>query len=86
MDVELFFRDDVGFIFWVGSESDESVVYVVGVDVWDGWFCSCEDYQFRKHRCKHIRACLDFIRVEFPDDFGVCDSLLCFVEYRDGVG
>lgn len=28
---------------------------IVNWDNVDGWWCSCEDFHYRKHECKHIR-------------------------------
>lgn len=28
----------------------------VSWDFQDSWFCTCEDFTYRKHVCKHIRA------------------------------
>ena len=28
----------------------------VSWDFKDSWICTCEDFYFRKHECKHIRA------------------------------
>lgn len=30
----------------------------------NGWVCTCEHYYFRKARCKHIRACMDWLLMD----------------------
>ena len=51
----IIFSDSEGFIFEViGSHGD---IYIVGFDYQDGWYCPCPDYMYRRHECKHIRAC-----------------------------
>lgn len=66
---EVEIADKEGFIFRVvGSTGD---IYIVGYDYDDGWFCPCPDYQFRKHECKHIRACKELLKkshVKVPDE------------------
>lgn len=29
----------------------------------DGWFCSCEDFYYRKHECKHIMEAKKRVRI-----------------------
>lgn len=31
--------------------------YLVAYDEDDGWYCNCPDRHYRKHECKHIKAC-----------------------------
>jgi len=66
--------DKEGYIFRVhGSHGD---IYMVGYDYDDGWYCPCPDYQFRKHECKHIRACKELLR---QSHVNVSDELFCEV-------
>ena len=68
------FEDKIGYIFTVsGSQGD---IYYVSYD-YDGWFCPCPDYQFRKHECKHIRACKSLLNKE---QVPVGDVLFCEVK------
>lgn len=36
---------------------------IVNWDNVDGWWCSCEDFHYRKHECKHIRECKRRVRL-----------------------
>ena len=73
--VEIEVADKDGYIFRVsGSQGD---IYYVGYDYTDGWFCPCPDYQFRKHECKHIRACKELVS---ETNVHVNDSLFCEVK------
>lgn len=66
--------DKDGFIFRVtGSKGD---IYYVGFDYEDGWYCPCPDYMFRKHECKHIRACKQELSKQHID---VSSGLFCEV-------
>ena len=66
--------DKEGFIFRVvGSTGD---IYYVGYDYDDGWFCPCPDYKFRKHECKHIRACKELL---MKNHVQVSSELFCEV-------
>lgn len=66
--------DKEGFIFRVvGSTGD---IYIVGYDYHDGWFCPCPDYKFRKHECKHIRACKELL---MKNHVQVSSELFCEV-------
>ena len=70
----IIFSDSEGFIFEVtGSHGD---IYIVGFDYVDGWYCPCPDYQFRKHECKHIRACKELLNAQHVN---VQDDLFCEV-------
>lgn len=39
--------------------SDGSKTYDVMHDVDHHWICTCPDYYFRKHFCKHMKACAE---------------------------
>lgn len=66
--------DKDGYIFRVsGSHGD---IYYVGYDYDEGWFCPCHDYQFRKHECKHIKACKALLN---KTNVPVGDALFCEV-------
>lgn len=70
----IIFSDSEGFIFEViGSHGD---IYIVGFDYQDGWYCPCPDYQFRKHECKHVRACKELLNAQHVN---VQDDLFCEV-------
>ena len=58
--------DDQGFIFYVQSESDETLTYLVSLDYIDGWWCGCDDYYYRKHECKHMRAVKEYLQEKHP--------------------
>lgn len=45
----------------VSSESRPGEVHLVDLMEGEGGACSCEDYQFRKRRCKHVCAVRDHL-------------------------
>ena len=55
--------------FEVQGDTD---TYVVSYDCDDGWYCTCPDYHYRKHACKHIRSSRKLIKKliqeKVPDD------------------
>ena len=59
--IQIILNDDEGVMFKVNS-STRDIEYLVNV-FYDGrgWYCGCEDHHFRKHDCKHIRACQELI-------------------------
>ena len=66
--------DSEGFIFEVvGSHGD---IYIVGFDYDDGWYCPCPDYMYRRHECKHVRACKELLNAQHVN---VQDDLFCEV-------
>lgn len=66
MKIKEYFHDQEGFIFHVQSESNKKTIYTVSVDDYDGWYCTCEDYKFRKHKCKHIKTAEKYIQQTYP--------------------
>lgn len=36
----------------------------VSWDFKDSWFCTCEDFYYRKHECKHIRTVKQELRTQ----------------------
>lgn len=42
----------------VGSTGYE---HMVCYDKLDGWYCTCEDFQFRKRFCKHMKQCQSLV-------------------------
>lgn len=52
---------------------------MVSWDYQDSWFCTCEDFYFRKHECKHIRAVKKELREQINKalfDSGTCYEAL----------
>ena len=45
--------------FFEVTSSDGSRKYDVMHDVDHHWICTCPDYHFRKHFCKHMKECAD---------------------------
>ena len=58
LDVELIIRDCEGYLFQVNGDNFCSYDYLFK------WFCTCEDYYFRRHFCKHMKACADFAGIK----------------------
>ena len=50
--------------FFEVSSSDGSKKYDVMYDIVNKWICTCPDYHFRKHACKHIKACAKSVGIE----------------------
>lgn len=59
LQIETVIWDDDGVIFHCPSQSTPGEYHTVAYDPDDGWFCTCEDYHFRKHQCKHMVACME---------------------------
>ena len=72
--VETILHDGEGFIFKVIGSTGE--IYLVGYDYLDGWYCPCPDHMYRKHECKHIRACKSELEL---NQICVGDDLFCEV-------
>lgn len=47
-----------GLSFLVQGETGK---YTVDWNIYKGWLCDCPDHLFRKHTCKHIQACRDYV-------------------------
>ena len=54
--------------FFEVLSSDGSKMYDVMYDVDHHWLCTCPDYYFRKHFCKHMRECAEML--------GISDTLV----------
>ena len=72
--VEILLWDSEGYIFKVIGSTGE--IYVVGYDYVDGWYCPCPDHMYRKHECKHIRACKELL---MKNHVHVSSELFCEV-------
>lgn len=46
--------------YQVNSQSRDIIHDVISTEF--GWICSCEDHQFRKADCKHIKIILEIIK------------------------
>ena len=79
MEIVRDFQDETGLIYYVTSERDESITYVVAVDIYDGWYCTCEDYKFRKHKCKHIKEVLKHLQKHYKFEYEKYNQLDVFV-------
>lgn len=47
--------------FEVRSESRPDIIHDVYFDLDHGYFCSCENYHFRKVECKHMRLVKEYM-------------------------
>ena len=47
-----------GLTFKVQGETGK---YTVDWNIYKGWICDCPDHLFRKHTCKHILACREYV-------------------------
>ena len=47
--------------FEVRSESRPDEIHDVYFDIDHGYYCSCENYHFRKVECKHMRAVKEYM-------------------------
>lgn len=80
MKLKEYYKDTEGLIYLVMSERDNTTIYVVAVDKDDGWYCTCEDYKFRKHKCKHIRAVIQYLQKNYQSDYEKYKQCKTFVE------
>ena len=78
--LKLYYHDNEGFIFTKQSERDKSLIYIIAVDEIDGWYCTCDDYKFRKRKCKHIRECEEYLHNFFYDEYLKYQSLNIFTK------
>ena len=53
----LFLESNDETSFFEVKSSDGSKSYDVLYDVDHHWLCTCPDYYYRKHFCKHMRQC-----------------------------
>ena len=65
---KILLSDQEGMIFEI--EGDSGYVHLVSFDRENGWFCSCEDYGFRKRFCKHMKACAEVSKIESREVWG----------------
>ena len=82
LDIKEYWKDHEGIIFHITSERDSSTTYVVAVDEQDGWYCTCEDYKFRKHKCKHIRKATEYIQKNYHSEYEKYNQLEVFVNIK----
>ena len=54
---------DETLFFKVSSETTDEE-YDTWFDKDHKWICTCPDYHYRKHFCKHMRACAEMIGIK----------------------
>ncbi len=54
--------DDEKIVFQVRSTSDSDETYMVTWDIDNSWLCDCRGCLLGRHLCKHILACVDYMR------------------------
>lgn len=59
-EVDILYADESWVYFRVKSDSRDEYQYV-SFDLFDGWVCTCEHYQFRKKYCKHMVKAKKFL-------------------------
>lgn len=67
----ILFADKEGITFEVPSSRNPDEKYLVTWDFDNGWLCDCPGCMLGHHLCKHILACVDFMRfvdMALPDD------------------
>ena len=57
----ILFADKEGITFEVPSSSSDEK-YMVTWDFDNGWLCDCKGCLLGNHLCKHIMACMDFMK------------------------
>ena len=62
MKVFLLFGDKEGITFEVPSSTDPSEKYLVTWDIDNGWLCDCKGCLYGRHLCRHIQACIDYMK------------------------
>ena len=50
--------------YWVDSASQPGAVHLVDLDDDGKPGCSCHDFQCRGRQCKHIKAAVEFLKME----------------------
>ena len=58
--VNISFNDDEDVITSVRSDSSD----FIHTTAWNsnlGWWCTCEDYYYRKRFCKHMKQAKDYV-------------------------
>lgn len=56
------FGDKEGIHFEVPSDSNPDETYIVTWDFDNGWLCDCKGCLLGGHMCKHILACIEFMK------------------------
>ena len=60
-NITISFGDKEGIQFEVPSSSSNEK-YLVTWDFDNGWFCDCKGCMLGHHLCKHILACMDYMK------------------------
>ena len=47
-------------LFFEVKSSSRDITHDVYFDIDNGWFCTCENYYFRKCFCKHMKMARDY--------------------------
>jgi len=79
MELHEYWHDNEGFIFLTQSQNNKEFTYTISTDIYDGWYCTCDDYKFRKHKCKHIREAEEYIKHNYPSEYLKYHNLTTFV-------
>lgn len=58
----IIFADKEGITFQVPSDTNPNEKYIVTWDFDNGWLCDCKGCLLGRHLCKHILACIDYMR------------------------
>ena len=58
----IIFADNEGILFEVPSSTDPSEKYTVSWDFDNGWLCTFPGCLKGGHLCRHILACIDFMK------------------------
>lgn len=62
ISISLSFGDKEGISFEVPSTTTPNENYLVSWDFDNGWLCTCAGCLKGHHLCKHILACIDFMK------------------------
>lgn len=63
LDVLITFGDKEGISFEVPSSTEEDETYIVSYDMdTSTWLCTCPGCLKGRHLCRHILACIDFMK------------------------
>ena len=52
---------DTTIHFEVTSQSRPDIIHDVYFDIHNGYYCSCEQYHYRKVECKHMRLVKEYM-------------------------
>lgn len=61
-NVHIVYGDDEGIMFEVASSRNPTEKYIVNWDFDNGWLCTCTGCLKGRHLCRHILACIDFMK------------------------